>query len=75
MKRLTRAQLAGKWAEIEKMLPVEISRDGEVIAIVGRPGELLDISKFHPVMQQRINALADMARKALPKEGDNGEGS
>ena len=68
MNQLTRAQLAGKWSEIEPLLPIEIIRDGEVIAVVGKPGKLLDISKFHPVMQQKINALADMARKALPKE-------
>jgi hypothetical protein len=68
MNQLTRAQLTGSWANIEPLLPVEITRDGEVIAVMGKPGKLLDISKFHPVMQQKINALADMARKALPKE-------
>ena len=68
MKRLTRTELAGRWEELEPKLPVEIVHNGEVVAVMGRANELLDISKFHPVMQQKILSLAEMARAALPKE-------
>lgn len=64
MKQISKSTLGGmKWSEVGQLLPIELTVDGEVVAvIVRRAEEFIDISEFHPLMKMKIQSLVELAQ-------------
>lgn len=66
-----------KWADFKgsmrvgdllAQMPVYLTSDGEVKALIDDPKNIVTLSDLHPRIQQRIRALVELARAGKPVE-------
>ena len=53
-------------AEIEAMMPLTVTFDGEPVGIFSKAGDVIVIGDMHPRVQMQLRAREQLARKGMP---------